>query len=201
MAPARRLVLLLAVLLGTPASAYAANADVAVRDDFFDPSTVQIQPGDTVTWRWSGLNQHNVSSDPNQSEDFHSEFMIIGSFSHTFSQPGRFTYFCEVHPTNMRGAVEVGSAPFPDTTLPRLSRLRARTRGSAVRLSFRLSEEARVKVSLRGPSRRSATRSLSRGSRSVRFRRLREGRYRATLRPTDTAGNRGRAVTKRFRIN
>jgi plastocyanin len=200
MAACRRLFLLLGVLLAAPASAYAANADVAVRDDFFDPSTVQIQPGETVTWRWSGLNQHNVASDPNQAESFNSEFMIVGTFSHTFSRPGRFTYFCEVHPSNMRGAVEVGSAPFPDTTLPSLSRVRARTGEGRVRLSFRLSEDARVKVSLRGRSRRSVTRSLSRGSRSVRFRRLRAGRYRATLRATDAAGNRGRAVTKRFRL-
>ncbi len=46
----------------------------------------------------------------------------------------------------MRGAVEVGPAPFPDTSLPRVSSVGARVSGSAVTVSFRVSETARVKV-------------------------------------------------------
>jgi plastocyanin len=188
-------------LLALPAAAPAATSAVSVGDDFFSPSTVQIAPGDTVQWNWSGSNQHNVRADPNQTESFRSPFMTgSGSFSHTFPSRGRFTYFCEVHPTTMRGAVEVGSEPFPDTVLPRLAGLRARPSRRSVRFTFRLSERARVRASVSGPSRKVMARSLAAGRRSLTIRRLRRGRYRASLRVRDTAGNRGRTARTRFRI-
>jgi plastocyanin len=198
-----RLAAPLAVLaLAAPGPALAANVDVAVRDDFFEPTPVRVQPGDSVTWRWNDYNQHNVRSFANQTESFRSPFMSgSGTFSRTFAKRGRFTYFCEVHRPFMRGAVEVGPPPFPDTTLPRVFGVKAKIAGSAVKLSFRLSERARLRVSLSGPSTRRATRTLGRGKRSLTFRRLRGGRYRATLRPTDTAGNKGRAVkSSRFSV-
>jgi plastocyanin len=198
----RPLLLAAAALAAVPATASAANAEVSVGDNFFNPKTVQIQPGDSVTWRWTGSAPHNVKADSGQTESFGSKVLTGtgNTFEHTFADPGRFTYFCEIHGPVMSGAVEVGPPPFPDTLLPRLTRLKASPGGAAVMLSFRLSEGARVKVSLRGPSRRSLTKRLGKGRRSVRIRRLRAGRYSATVRPTDVAGNRGRAVTKRFTI-
>jgi plastocyanin len=195
--------LLIVLALALPASALAANADVNVGDNFFDPTPARIQPGDSVTWRWSGFVQHNVRADANQTESFRSA-IVSGAgrtFAHTFAKPGRFAYFCEVHPTTMRGAVEVGPAPFPDTLLPRVTGVRARTSGSTAKVSFRLTERSRVRVSLSGPSRKTISRVLRRGRRSLTFRRLRGGRYRASLRATDTAGNRGRLVrSSRFRV-
>lgn len=180
----------------------AAAQTVTVGDDFFAASTVQVQPGDTVTWRWDGSSQHNVRAFPNQTESFRSAFMsgTGKTFARTFAKPGRFSYFCENHPSTMRGAVEVGPAPFPDTGLPRVSGLKARVSGSAVKLSFRLSENARVRASLSGPSRKGITKTLRRGSRSITLRGLRDGRYKAGLRATDTAGNRGAAASKRFSV-
>jgi plastocyanin len=196
----RPLLLALTCLLAVPAVASAA--DVSVGDNFFSPKTVQIQPGDTVTWTWKGLAAHNVRSDPGQTESFKSDVMLGAgkTYDHTFANAGRFTYLCEIHGPAMSGVVEVGSGPFPDTLLPRLTRLKASGGNAAAKLSFRLSEASRVKVSLRGPSRRTVTKRLGKGSRSVRFKRLKAGRYRATVRPTDLAGNRGRAVTKRFTV-
>jgi plastocyanin len=198
-----RLTLLMAsIVLAAPAAARAADAEVSVGDDFFDPATVRIEPGDRVTWRWNGSATHNVRAFGGQTETFGSDFMsgTGKTFSHAFARAGRFTYFCEVHPDNMRGVVEVGSPPFPDTSVPRLTRLKASPGDGAVRLAFRLSESARVKITLRGPSRRTATRRLSKGRRSVSFRRLAAGSYKATLRPTDAAGNRGKASAKRFSV-
>lgn len=184
----------------TKGGAAQASTFVSIGDDFFDPATVRIQPGETVTWRWAGSSKHSVVANANQTERFRSPLQSSGSFPHTFAKPGRFTYHCEIH-SNMRGAVEVGSAPFPDTGLPRLAGARARVSGSTAKVSFRLSERSRVRVALSGPSRRVITRVLGPGKRSISFRRLRRGGYRASLRPTDTAGNKGRLVkTRRFSV-
>ena len=195
--------LILLTALAVPAPALAANADVNVGDDFFDPVPVRIQPGDSVTWRWSGSSDHSVRAVANQTESFRSAIMSGAgkTFARPFAKRGRFTYFCEVHPGTMRGAVEVGPAPFPDTILPRVTSVKAKVSGSSVKLSFRLSEKSRLRVSLSGPSKKRATRTLGKGKSSLVFRRLREGRYRASLRPTDTTGNKGRAVkSSRFRV-
>ena len=197
----RFLLVAAATLLAAPASASAANADVVVMDDFFQPGTVQIQPGESVTWHWGTGTTHTATAFPNQTIKFNSGAKSSGSFTRTFSRPGRFTYFCQIHGPFMRGTVEVGPPPFPDTLLPRLASMKAKTGDEKVKLSFRLSEKAKVKVSLSGPSHRSATRRLGKGRRTVGFEHLKAGDYKATLRATDGAGNRGRVRTKRFSID
>jgi plastocyanin len=196
-----RLALPLTLLaLAAPAPALAANADVTVGDDFFDAPTVQIQPGESVTWHWTGAADHTVTTSANQTERFSSKLMSSGTFTRTFARPGRFTYFCQVH-SNMRGAVEVGPAPFPDTTLPRVSGAKAKVAGRTAKLGFALSEQARVRVALSGPSKRVVARVLAKGKHAIAFRHLRAGSYRATVLATDTAGNKGRTVNvKRFRV-
>jgi hypothetical protein len=178
----------------------AAVTPVSVGDNFYDERTVRIQPGDGVEWSFDGAIEHTVTASRNQTMRFRSGVRRTGSFNQTFPDAGRFTYFCEIHGTAMSGVVEVGDPPFPDTRLPVLSRLRARAGDGGVKLGFRLSERSRVKVKLSGPSRRNVTKRLGKGKRSVAFRRLGAGSYRATLRPTDRAGNRGRAVTRRFTV-
>ena len=186
--------------LALPAPALAANADVKVDDDFFDAPTVQIQPGESVTWHWVGSSEHTVTASANQTMSFRSPLMGSGSFTRSFPKPGRFTYFCEIH-SGMRGAVEVGPPPFPDTLLPRVSGAKATVSGRTAKVGLRLSEKARVRVALSGPSKRVVTRLLAKGRRSIAFRHLRAGRYRASLRATDTAGNKGRTIKlKRFRV-
>jgi|SRR5215210_1610777 len=192
------LTLLLALALPTPA--LAANADVKVGDDFFDPTAV-IEPGESVTWHWQDFNEHTVTSFADQTETFRSARMAhSGTFAHTFAKPGRFTYYCRIHPLTMRAAVEVGPRPFPDTALPRLTSLKPRVSGSSVKLSFRISEPAKVKLSLSGSSKKTLTKSFGKGARSITLRHLRRGSYKASLRATDKAGNRGRAVAKRFSV-
>jgi len=186
--------------LALPAPALAANADVNVGDGFYDAPTAQIQPGESVTWHWTGSDQHTVTASANQTMSFRSPLMGSGTFTRSFPKPGRFTYFCEVH-SDMKGAVEVGPAPFPDTLLPRVSGAKATVSGRTAKVGFRLSEKARVRVALSGPSKKVMTRLLAKGKRSISFRHLRAGRYRTSLRATDTAGNRGRLIKlKRFRV-
>jgi plastocyanin len=189
----------LALALAAPAS--AGESGVTIGDDFFKETTVQIQPGDSVKWSWTGSDTHTVTANAGQTEKFASKEQSSGSFSHTFAKAGRFSYHCEIHPTQMRAVVEVGSAPFPDTTLPKVSRAVGKPgRGQAV-VRFRLSEKAKVKLTLRGPTRRKVTKSLGKGSRKLRLRRLKAGSYRATLVATDAAGNKGRAAKASFRVS
>jgi plastocyanin len=185
-------------LLAIPAPALAA--DVNISDDQFDTTTVQIQPGQSVTWHWTGMDQHTVTANANQTMSFSSPFKTSGTFTRSFPKPGRFLYHCQVH-AQMRAAVEVGPAPFPDTSLPRVSGYKAKVSGSRMKVSFKLSEKSRVRVAVSGPTDKVITRLLGKGKRSITFRHLKAGRYRAGLRLRDTAGNKGHAPkTKRFRV-
>jgi plastocyanin len=187
-------------VLALPASA-SANADVQVMDDFFQAKTVQIQPHESVTWHWGTGTTHTVTSFANQTIKFNSHPKHSGQFTETFDKPGRFRYFCQIHGPSMSGVVEVGPAPFPDTLLPVLKSVKATPGEGTVKLGFKLSEKSKVKVSLSGPSDKSSTKKLAKGERSVTFKKLKAGKYKATLRPTDGAGNRGKAAVKRFTID
>lgn len=189
----------LALPLAAPTGASAATANVRVGDDFFNPEVVRIAPGDAVNWVWEGSNEHTVTTYDGQTESFDSGTRTGGTYTHVFGQRGRFRYFCEVHPLTMRGAVEVGPPPFPDTTVPSFGRTRVMTSPGRARFTFRLSEAATVVIAVRGPSRRRYRKRLGRGRRTVTLRRLRAGSYRARLSATDRAGNRGRAKG-RFRV-
>jgi glucose/arabinose dehydrogenase len=85
----------------TTGGAAAAAATVHIKDDLFDPAEVQVAKGDTVAWVWDGKNPHNVDG-----PGFKSDIQTSGRFTHTFDQPGRFDYRCDVHP-NMLAAVVV----------------------------------------------------------------------------------------------
>jgi plastocyanin len=198
-----RLILISALLvlpLAAPAGTSAATATVRVGDDFFNPEVVRVAPGDSVDWVWEGANQHTVTTYKDQTENFDSGIRTSGTYSRTFSRRGRFRYFCEIHPVTMRGAVEVGSPPFPDTSLPTLGRARVVGSPGSARFTFRLSEAATLTISVTGPTRKRSRKRLGRGKRSVTLRGLRPGRYRATVRATDRAGNKGTPSKGRFTV-
>jgi plastocyanin len=75
---------------------------VVIRDLAFDPETLTVGAGDTVTWRWDdGAIDHDVVGD-----GFRSDVMSEGTFRHQFEEPGTFEYECSLHP-NMTGTIEV----------------------------------------------------------------------------------------------
>jgi plastocyanin len=200
----RRLFLLVALLgLALAAPARAATKDVDVANFAFTPATVNIAPGDTVSWTFRGPDlNHSVTSatfdsDPGNSSPLH----VVGDkFSHTFPDAGTFSYICKVH-SFMTGKVVVGTPAAPpagDTTAPVIRSLKVKGR----RVSFSLSEAARVRVTLKrsGGTAKSSTRDASQGSNSFRLKRLRKGRYSLKLAATDAAGNRSAAATRRFRV-
>ena len=99
-------------ILMVSASGTMGAATVAVQvapsgDTSFSPSSVSIQPGDTVQWVWKSKSMpHSVTSSGglfdsgvHQSNTF--------TFSHSFPAAGTFPYFCTVHPILMKGTVTV----------------------------------------------------------------------------------------------
>ena len=172
--------LALLVPLAAAAPASAAERLVNVIDFEFQPNTLQIDPGDTVTWTFSA-GGHTSTADRGQAETWNSGPAASPAgarFSHTFNTPGRYAYICIPHASFMSGTVQVGRDEFPKSQ----TSFRQTRRGSSITMSFRLVEPAKVTVRLRGPSRRTATRRrLEPGRHSIRLSRLRAGRYRGTV--------------------
>ena len=84
---------------------------VAITDFEFTPATIEIEPGDTVTWRNDGPTDHTATS-----EDGVWDTGILAkgeSGSHTFEEPGTFSYICTPHPF-MKGKVVVADAAASD---------------------------------------------------------------------------------------
>ena len=87
-----------------PATPILTN-QVTVSDNQFDPGSIQVTPGTTVTWTWgSGATTHNVTfGDGANSGD---KSGTGASFSRTFATAGTFTYVCTLH-GGMNGSVLV----------------------------------------------------------------------------------------------
>lgn len=71
----------------------------------FEPETLTIQVGTTVTWENTASTSHTSNSDEalwgsgtlNQGDEF----------SFTFEEAGTFSYFCTFHPDAMKGTIVV----------------------------------------------------------------------------------------------
>jgi plastocyanin len=101
------LALSLAACAGAPAEPgpITPNPTVSIEGIAFKPPVVTIETGDTVTWVWrDGPIQHDVVAD-----EFRSDVLIDGTFSHSFDQAGVYEYVCSLH-GNMRGTVFVQDA-------------------------------------------------------------------------------------------
>jgi plastocyanin len=100
----------LAVLALAAVAAIAAQRSVAIGDDWFvRPSghaTVHIHKGDSVRWRWTGQDFHNVTVRRGP-EHFHSGTKDHGTFSHRFRHRGTYVIYCTVHGPGMSMRVAV----------------------------------------------------------------------------------------------
>jgi plastocyanin len=79
----------------------SAKGEVDVVDNKFEPETIEVAIGDTVTWYFKGAVKHNVSG-----PGFDSKTQKDGTFEYTFNSAGTFKYICTIHP-GMKGKVEV----------------------------------------------------------------------------------------------
>jgi plastocyanin len=80
------------------------EVQVIMTNRSYDPETVTIKVGDTVTWVNQDAPQHDVVAD---NGEFKSDLFDKGqSFSHTFTAAGTYPYHCSIHP-GMTGTVIV----------------------------------------------------------------------------------------------
>jgi plastocyanin len=104
----------LALTLGagaTPADEEASQAlrkRVLVKDNFFEPRSVNIRRGDRVTWIWRGENEHNVTfvKVPKGAGKKGAETRVTGRWTRRFRKRGLYKYICTIH-AGMRGTIDV----------------------------------------------------------------------------------------------
>ena len=91
-----------------------AKGATTLGDKAFSPSHVKVKVGGTIVWTNDDSNIHTVTSGvpnaPNAGQVFDSGLTSLISpsktYSHKFTNPGEFSYFCRLHPT-MVGEIEV----------------------------------------------------------------------------------------------
>jgi plastocyanin len=106
------------VLLAWPSSSSAGASTVDVQDNRFVAPSITITAGDSVTWSVSGVGTHSVTADDgsfDSSPACPTSCLSHGStFSHTFSIPGTYPYYCRIHGgpggIGMSGAITVTAA-------------------------------------------------------------------------------------------
>jgi plastocyanin len=87
------------------APASAEGAPVEIKSFAYNPETIEVPAGGSVTW----TNQDNVphtATGLDRAVLQSGAIVFDGSFTQTFETPGTFEYFCEFHP-NMKGTVVV----------------------------------------------------------------------------------------------
>ncbi len=126
-APASRrlLVLSVAIALGIGLAgslpAAAATHTVAALNYRFGPASLTVGVGDTVRWTFAG-EPHSVTSGTPPLPDGKFDSGIIGideprpTFEWTFTTPGTYPYFCEVHSEQMVGKIVVEAPGTPQPT-------------------------------------------------------------------------------------
>jgi plastocyanin len=75
---------------------------VQLEDSRFKPASLTVHAGQTVTWDWKDrFVRHNVVG-----SDFASKIQRRGTFTHTFTKPGTYSYRCTLH-QKMTGTITV----------------------------------------------------------------------------------------------
>jgi plastocyanin len=81
----------------TSDAAVATNT-VAIKNFAFDPATITVKAGTTVTWTNSDQDPHTVTSD-GKAGPLNSKPLNQGdTYQYTFAVPGTFSYLCTIHP-------------------------------------------------------------------------------------------------------
>jgi plastocyanin len=92
----------------------AATAAVGIDNFTFNPQTVTVKAGTTVTWTNKDDIPHGIAATNNafkRSQALDTD----DSFSFTFTTPGIYQYFCYIHP-HMTGSIVVEAATGSTTT-------------------------------------------------------------------------------------
>jgi len=79
---------------------------VDVIDNSFRPPEVEVAAGSEVVWSNGGRNPHNVL--PVEGDDWGADADAFGpgdSYTHRFTEPGTYAYYCSLHGTTTKGMV------------------------------------------------------------------------------------------------
>src|SRR5947209_7178051 len=80
-------------------SARAQTVSITIQNFAFQPPTMTIPVGTTVTWTNMDSASHTSTSDAGDAVTWSSPLLPTGgTFSFTFTQAGTFPYHCSVHP-------------------------------------------------------------------------------------------------------
>lgn len=93
---------------GGTATESSPPGDVEIGNNFFDPTTLSVAAGATVTWAWKpGDVVHNVTFDDGAPG---SGDKSSGTFQRTFGTAGSYSYHCSIHGAAvMSGTITVTS--------------------------------------------------------------------------------------------
>ncbi|VVB71113.1 Halocyanin [uncultured archaeon] len=87
------------------AQSQGSMESIEISNFAFNPTSISIHSGDTVTWTNKDSVAHTVTSD--SGSELNSDSLSNGaSYSHTFTTPGVYTYHCTFHP-HMMGSITV----------------------------------------------------------------------------------------------
>ena len=182
----------LAVVTAAPAA--AADGFISLQDFQFAPATSEIQPGDKVDFNFEGPSRHRVKLRSGQTDRYDSGLTGPGFTKiHRFRHPGHFALYCSVHLT-MTARVQVGPS---ETVRPRITDLKATPGTGKVRMTFRISERAVVRLVVGGKRVRKVFGS---GMRSITVANLDRGRHTATLEARDGWANKSSIAKRSFRV-
>ncbi len=93
--------------VGTNTSSGAGHS-VEMKNIAFNPTTLTVKNGTTVTWYNNDTTTHTVTSDDGSFQS--SGDLAPGqTYSVTFNKTGTFTYHCSIHPAQMKAKVVVQS--------------------------------------------------------------------------------------------
>jgi plastocyanin len=112
----------LGVVLGTP----VADGDVTVaqvppdkkrvlvKDNYFEPRSIEVALGTYVGWKWRGENRHSIrfTKVPEGASRKGAKSRKDGYWGRKFNRPGMYRYVCR-HWAGMRGTVNVAPKPKP----------------------------------------------------------------------------------------
>jgi plastocyanin len=95
----------------TPQTPVPGGATVTIHNFAFDPQTMTVSQGSTVTWVNQDSATHTIVNDASGSNAegalFKSNSLPNGaSYSFRFDSPGTYAYHCTIHPS-MKGTITV----------------------------------------------------------------------------------------------
>jgi plastocyanin len=88
------------------------KARVIVKDNYFEPRSVEVLVGGVVTWKWHGQNRHNIrfTKVPDGASRKGARTRDEGRWRRTFKREGVYRYVCKLW-SGMRGSVSVKATP------------------------------------------------------------------------------------------